>query len=492
MVAAVDSRAEGALVGVGDFEFYLDMASLPTGGAETLELFQIAVPSKEVEYDAKKGRYHAAVRIQIELRTGEGEVVHSKGYVIRDDRDEQPMAEDLSSFFFLLDSCYTEPGDYVLKVKVEDAQRRKKTLFGLLGKKYLSSLLDNVAVTVRSFPADEISLADPILVWSMMQREEGVAFIPNPIQIFGLKNDSLSFFTRALVPPSFTADSLDIYLSVLNTAGELQADEGIAVPVVDRRANIFGSFDLNTYPSGTYRIRVEAFDQSGIRSVSGKDFSVAWELINWQKARRDILVEARFLLSNDEYQMFERMNIGDQERMMNEFWRAIDPTPNTALNETYETFMQRLRYADARFGGDERGALSDRGRLYIRFGPPDDIVHQTVPKTREDMTEALEKLEDEYKVIAFGSSRGPGSAEYPRVQSRTLLGTRMSDGIPFRGVGMDLGAFELWIYDLRGEPLLERDRIMTVQSGLRFLFVDKDGIGEFRLIGTSEEIQETE
>jgi hypothetical protein len=136
--------------------------------------------------------------------------------------------------------------------------------------------------------------------------------------------------------------------------------------------------------------------------------------------------------------------------------------------------------------------LTDRGRIYIRFGPPDDIVNQNVPKTREDMTEALEKLEDEYKVIAFGSNKGPGLAEYPKIQSRTPLGTRMSDGKPFRGVGMDLGAFELWIYDLRGDPLLERDRIMTVQTGLRFLFVDKDGIGEFRLIGTSEEIQETE
>ena len=43
-----------------------------------------------------------------------------------------------------------------------------------------------------------------------------------------------------------------------------------------------------------------------------------------------------------------------------------------------------------------------------------------------------------------------------------------------------------------GGVAFERDRLMTIQSGLRFLFVDKDGIGEYRLIGTSEEYVDDE
>jgi GWxTD domain-containing protein len=423
------------------------------------------------------------------VRAGE-ELVHQKGYVIRDEQDRPPVAEDLSNFFFLVDSIYVEPGEYLLDVEVEDEGRRKKTLFGLLGKKYISSSLKDIPVTVPSYPSDALALGDPILIWDMNPRREDVTFTPNPMQIFGLKNDTLSLYTAASAPES---DSITVYLSVFNSAGEVQTEEDLTVAVVDGHADIFGAFDLNTYPSGIYRILIEAFDPGGSDAVTGKDFSVAWELMNWQKPRRDILVEARILLSDSEYAIFQTMSLGEQEGMMSEFWKRIDPTPHTALNEKYETFTRRLRSADARFGGDVRGALTDRGQIFIRYGQPDDIVNQSIPKTREDMTEALEKLEDEYKVIAFSSqTRGPGAGEYPKIQSRTLTDTRMSDGKPFRGVGMDSGGFELWIYNVRGEPLLERDRIMTVHMGLRFLFVDKDGIGSYRLIGTSEELQETE
>lgn len=483
--------AEGILIGEGEIEFYLDVASLPTGGEKTLELLQIAIPSKEVEYKEKDGRYHAAVRVKIKLYDGEV-ILYQKGYVIRDEREAPPVGEDLSTFFFLIDSCYVRPGDYQLDVEVADVQRRKTTLFGLLGKKYVSSSLQNAYVNVRPFPLERMALGEPVLIWSMKPRRGDVEYVPNPIQVYGLKNDTLSVFARAYVPALTGTDSIEVYITVVNKAGEVQGEEYFKTVVVDRHANIFGSFDLNTYPSGTYRILIDAFDTAGTRATAGKDFSVAWELLNWQKPRRDVIVEARILLSNEEFEAFQRMSIGDQESMLNAFWKNMDPTPHTAVNEKYETFVGRVRYADSYYGGEARGALTDRGLIYIRYGQPDEIVSQNMPKTREDMTEAMEKLEDEYKVIAFGSNRGPGLQEYPKIQSRSVKGSRMSDGKPFRGVGMDSGAFELWMYNLRGEPLLERDRIMTVQTGLRFLFVDKDGVGDYRLIGTSEELQETE
>lgn len=489
--AGAAAHAESALIGEGEIEFYLDMASLPTGGATTLELFQIAIPSKEVEYEEKDGGYHAAVRIKIQLHDGE-DVVHQKGYVLRDERESRPVNEDLSTFFFLIDSCYVEPGEYRLDVEVADEHRRKKTLFGLLRGKFVSSDIKDAYVSVRSFPPDRTVLGEPVFVWSMRPRGGDVEFVPNPIRVYGLKNDTLSVFALAHVPGVTGVDSLEAYISLLSKAGEIQGEKLFKTRVVDGHANIFGSFDLNTLPSGTYRVLIDVYDTRGVRVTAGKDFSVAWELMNWRKPRRDVIVEARILLSNEEFEAFQRMGIGDQESMLNEFWKRMDPTPSTAANEKYEMFIDRVRYADANFGGAIRGALTDRGQTYIHYGPPDDIVSQNVPKTREDMTEALQKLEDVYKVIAFGSNRGPGLQEYPKVQSRSIKGSRMSDGKPFRGVGMDSGAFELWIYNLRGEPLVERDRIMTVETGLRFLFVDKDGVGDYSLIGTSEEMLENQ
>ena len=60
---------------------------------------------------------------------------------------------------------------------------------------------------------------------------------------------------------------------------------------------------------------------------------------------------------------------------------------------------------------------------------------------------------------------------------------------PYRGGGMDTGGYELWMYLMRGDPLFYEDRIMMGEAGMRFLFVDKDGIGNYVLVGTSEEIE---
>ncbi len=43
------------------------------------------------------------------------------------------------------------------------------------------------------------------------------------------------------------------------------------------------------------------------------------------------------------------MSIGEQERVLVAFWKKHDPTPHTAVNELYDIFQNRVRYADANF-----------------------------------------------------------------------------------------------------------------------------------------------
>ena len=56
-----------------------------------------------------------------------------------------------------------------------------------------------------------------------------------------------------------------------------------------------------------------------------------------------------------------------------EFWRRRDPTPDTPRNEAMLEFFRRLRYTEQHFQGFGPGWRSDMGRIYIKFGPPDQI-----------------------------------------------------------------------------------------------------------------------
>ncbi len=67
------------------------------------------------------------------------------------------------------------------------------------------------------------------------------------------------------------------------------------------------------------------------------------------------------------------------------FWQSHDPTPGTPRNEFLDTFLDRVRYADHHFSvGRIRGSRTDRGLVYIRFGPPDEIEEHTLEWETKD------------------------------------------------------------------------------------------------------------
>ncbi|MFA4948023.1 MAG: GWxTD domain-containing protein, partial [Candidatus Krumholzibacteriia bacterium] len=282
------------------------------------------------------------------------------------------------------------------------------------------------------------------------------------------------------MPETASADSLDVRLALTKDTGEAMEEALFKVPVKGDRSAFLRMVDLTTYSAGAYRLTVEARAPGGLFASSSKDFSVAWELVNWQKPARDIMFEARMLFGDREFDDFARMNLGEQEAFMQGFWKKLDPTPQTAVNETFEKFTSRVRYADAHFGSFQRGALTERGFTYIQFGPPDEIINKPLPQGQDDLSQGIEKIVNEYKIMLDGIMTQPIKDQRPLIISperkRATRGT----------VGNDVGSFEVWNYSFKGDPLLPEDKGMTAKQGLRFLFLDKDGIGDYRLVGTSE------
>lgn len=478
-VPAGDSRAD-SVRGEGDFEFYLDLASLPTTDSRTLELLQIAIPTKEIKYALENGAFVAEVRLSIEMKSGDRSVLN-RVYRKKDSRDAAPRERDLSGFLFVVDSCYVAPGRYELSVRVDDLKRREKTLIGLIRGSHMNAGAKGIEIDVPSFPRDRLAVGDPVFVWAGTKL---ASFVPNPMEIYGLKKDTLTVLLSAVVPDTARADSLTMHVTLSKETGEIMGSEAFKVSVRGKQSACFNKVDLATYPAGAYHLLVEADDGKTLYGQAGADFSVAWELVNWQKPMRDILVEARILLGDREFADFSTMTLGEQEEFMKKFWRKLDPTPSTAVNEAHDKFVQRVAYADAHFGGVMRGALSDRGYIYIRFGAPDEIIHKPVPVNRDEMGEALQMIEDQYKIVVEGVSteRERGIDRRPSIQTPAEAAAVYGRG------AMDAGDFEVWAYNFKGDPIVEADKGMTQRSGMRFLFVDKDGYGDYRLTGSSNEM----
>ncbi|MEP6535015.1 MAG: GWxTD domain-containing protein [Bryobacteraceae bacterium] len=90
--------------------------------------------------------------------------------------------------------------------------------------------------------------------------------------------------------------------------------------------------------------------------------------------RKWLTEDVGYIITDEERTAFKRMTTDDERQNFIEgFWLRRDPTPDTAENEFKEEHYRRIAYANERYASGIPGWKTDRGRIYITFGPPAEI-----------------------------------------------------------------------------------------------------------------------
>jgi len=81
-----------------------------------------------------------------------------------------------------------------------------------------------------------------------------------------------------------------------------------------------------------------------------------------------------WIITDEEKSAFKQLS-NDEERdaFIEAFWQRRDPTPDTEENEYKEEHYRRIAYANEHFAAGIPGWKTDRGRIYIMYGPADEI-----------------------------------------------------------------------------------------------------------------------
>lgn len=90
--------------------------------------------------------------------------------------------------------------------------------------------------------------------------------------------------------------------------------------------------------------------------------------------RKWLAEDVKYIISNDERKAFVELNTDEErESFIENFWIRRDPTPDSAENEFREEHYRRIAYANERFASGIPGWRTDRGRIYIAYGPADEV-----------------------------------------------------------------------------------------------------------------------
>jgi GWxTD domain-containing protein len=132
--------------------------------------------------------------------------------------------------------------------------------------------------------------------------------------------------------------------------------------------------NVDDWSPGVYKVNLRARTQNPDRDATASaqvrvDVTRSMLGVNF----KDTLEILGLIASSDEIKPLRDAPESERAAAWVRFWAARDPDPGTEENEALVTYLQRVQYVTREYSQFGPGWRSDRGRVYIRYGPPEQI-----------------------------------------------------------------------------------------------------------------------
>ncbi len=156
--------------------------------------------------------------------------------------------------------------------------------------------------------------------------------------------------------------------------------QSLCLPIADfpKEENLKSSANGGAGRRGEYQLHIEVTDlKNGQRAESAGRFIIQGQAFAFSDYAYDDLVDQLRPIANDkELRKLQKVEELQSIQAIAEFWRAKDPTPGTPENELMDEYYRRVKFAEYSFNYlHGRGWQSPQGKVYVTFGPPDDVRH---------------------------------------------------------------------------------------------------------------------
>jgi GWxTD domain-containing protein len=134
------------------------------------------------------------------------------------------------------------------------------------------------------------------------------------------------------------------------------------------------TYPIKSLETGDYQISIVALDRTGGEVFRRTDsFSVMTPFYLSDKEYRLKVNELSYIAQPGEIERLRAAPKDQRLQAWQEFWKGKDPTPETSKNEALEEYFAKIDYCNNNFSKGDRGYQSDRAKVYMRYGPPDEV-----------------------------------------------------------------------------------------------------------------------
>lgn len=262
----------------------------------------------------------------------------------------------------------------------------------------------SVLVDLQSISEDKIALSDIELASSIRQIEKDTTnrfykntleVRPHPSRLFGQHQPVIFYYAEAYNLKQNISDHYYTKAVITNSIGKEVVNHEKKKSRVNESNVEVGTLRVNTLRTGAYTFTYTLIDSvDGSQSSSSKRFFVynpslpmdtlvsairsvdASEYATMNEEELDKEFEqSRYISTPQEVEHYKKLKgVEAKRKALFEFWSSRDEDKTTLFNENKQEYFRRVAYANNQYKtGFREGWKTDRGRVYITYGTPDEV-----------------------------------------------------------------------------------------------------------------------
>lgn len=360
--ALAQYKATSELSGVG-LPFFQSgiFRTFTEDGSERIVRLYLQMVNDDLTFVKQNDRYVSEIQIEIYVSNDQKESVFNRTidkHIVTADFDSTNSREIKNTFKV---DIPLKPDEYdaviIVIDKNSDKQVNRKINFQLKNISRSGFLVSDVMFfsKYKMDSTGRISWFEPILSSNFSSQKDYICF----------------YFTTVVTD---TTDTLNIRYNIKNPEGAII------------QFNQYSLVNQPSYNENFIRINRRQFDQSRYKlNISGhyagntiktsKLFTFFWTVTPGSPKDLDrALQQMEYLMEADSIDWALEQPYEERLAYFKRFWKRMDPNPETEKNELLDEYFRRVNYANEHFSTiSNEGWTTDRGRIFIKFGEPDDI-----------------------------------------------------------------------------------------------------------------------
>ena len=291
-------------------------------------------------------------------------------------------------------STLLKPGKYRYVLRLIDADAKH-------------NIMREDELEIKSFAKDRLQLSDLVFIDAFNEQNDSITYQPNLMNTFNKINSAFACYFEIYNPTP--SDSIHLFYKIKNAHDDLIYQENTVRSAGHNVLPQILSFKQYLSKPGEYNLTIKV--QQGNQHVElDKNFNVNWANLGVKKANLQVAIEQLRLIAHKKtIDQIQEAPENEQQKLYDEFWKERDPTPETTANELKQEFFFRIDFANKNFtevANGREGWMTDRGRIYIKNGPPDQLDRQP---TQMNMPAAeIWYYQDINRRYIFSDRRGTG------------------------------------------------------------------------------------